>query len=709
VTLTEREQWLLEAACASGDRAADGWERWRRNADFDRLEPGAYQMLPAVFRNLEPQDPSDSAFRKAKAIYRRTWVANQVVLREAGERCRGFSAKGVACAVAGDAALALLAYPDPGARPIEGLEVLTAEGSTSRFTHSLIKAAVPRRVGEVEVRVLAPAGLLLLACERIVAWDRRPLAPALADAWKLLDRLEARDWARLLKLARRARSALTLRRGLERLKLLGAGPLPAEALRELAAVRTGWIERLEYRIKSRAPWTMPGRTVALLALSHLRAGAAGDQRAGLPALPRVVLHHLAGRRRGLPSAAVALGLAVLPACAKDLGDGVDRVALRTSRSDSPYEIELKLFRLPEGSRHLNHFTYSLKMGKDGFLYLGIGDNRDNGNLLRFDPATERIVDLGDFRANLPAEARSQGNYGKFHVGPHQTKDGSVYFASYTREWWDGEQAGRLFRYRESEGIVDLGPTPNNQGVYYMHGDDVHDKLYFANHDSHFAVYDIATAAWHDKGQFTTKPPFIGLTDEQNRLYMYGYAGKGFFAAGPATIARYDPRSDTLETSKNAPPTLWVGAVTRDHLTAFTTSYLDADIYSWPFADWPNFRAKHHGRIDPRGRPVDSNSLSLTPDQSRLVLAGSINSKHNWHLGQVHGVWIYEIDSGRRYFSAKLNDALSESFGRNARKLKIYWTNADTRDDNGWIYVGIHIISDTDSQARLLALRVHPKQ
>ncbi len=405
---------------------------------------------------------------------------------------------------------------------------------------------------------------------------------------------------------------------------------------------------------------------------------------------------------------VSLGVSVLPSCSADVGGGQDKIAVTTSRSDSPYEIEIKLFRLPEGSRQLNHFTYGLKMGKDGFLYLGVGDNARNGNLLRFDPATERITDLGDFRSALPANIRDKGNYGKFHVGPHQTKDGSVYFASYTRENWTGVQAGRLFRYRDSEGIVDLGPTPNNQGTYFMHGDDVHNKLYLANHDSHFAVYDIASGSWEDKGRFSSKPPFIGLTDQLGRLYVYSYDGKGDFVPGPSTITRYDPRSDTLETSKNAPPTLWVGAATPDNVTAYTTSYLDADLLSWHFAEWPNFHATNHGRIDPRGRAIDSNNLSLTPDKTRLVLAGSIESKDNWHLGRIHGVWIYEIKSGRRYFAAKLNDALTSSFGTRAGKLRLYWTNADTRDNDGWIYVGIHITSATNSQARLLALRIHSK-
>jgi hypothetical protein len=405
---------------------------------------------------------------------------------------------------------------------------------------------------------------------------------------------------------------------------------------------------------------------------------------------------------------LTLTVSVFPACSDDVGGGRDRVAVTLSEKEAPYELEAALLRLPEGSRHLNHFGYSLQIGKDGFLYFGVGDNADNGTLFRYDPVTERITDLGDLRSALPPSIRGEGNYGKVHVGPYQTNDGSVYFASYPREYWEGQQVGRLFRYREGEGIVDLGPTPNSQGVYFMHGDDAWNRLYLANHDSHFAIYDIASGRWEDKGRFSSKPPFIGLTDQMGRLYMYGYDGKGDFVPGPPTITRYDPRTGTLETSKDAPPTLWVGAATPDHVTAYTTSYRNGDLFSWRFADWPRFKTRNHGRIDPKGRAVDSNNLTVMPDKAHLVLAGTIASKENWYLGNVHGVWIYEIQSGRRWLAANLTDALTDSFGTNAGRLRIYWTNADTRGRDGRIYMGIHIDSAERSEARLLTLKIHPK-
>ena len=255
--LAERERWLLEAACAPGDRAALAWERWSQHADFDRLEPGAYQLLPAVFRNLEPRRPSGTAFRRALAIYRQTWVANLLALREAADRCGELEAKGASYALAGDAALAVMAYPDAGARPIGSVEVLVEDGLETRDW-------APN-----SYQVLAPADLLIRLCQRISVWEPRPRAPVLADAWKLVDRMAAADWARLAALAREEGIILAVRRVLERLARLGAA-VPAYVVDELAAARSGLAEWLEYQIRSRPLWPVPGRGFSLRTLRRLR-------------------------------------------------------------------------------------------------------------------------------------------------------------------------------------------------------------------------------------------------------------------------------------------------------------------------------------------------------------------------------------------------------------------------------------------------------
>lgn len=406
---------------------------------------------------------------------------------------------------------------------------------------------------------------------------------------------------------------------------------------------------------------------------------------------------------------LSLLVALLAACSVDIPEnGADLVNQTVSAPGSPYQVEIKAFQLPSGLRHFNHITYSLQMGKDGFLYFGVGDNVQDAHLLRLDTESGEMKDLGGVLEAIPREARQRGNYGKFHVGPYQSGEGPIYFASYPREHWNGEPSGRLFRYDSAQGIVDLGPTPGNQGIYYMHGDDQFRRLYFVSRQSHFLIYDMVTGTWQDKGRFSTKPPFIGVSDQQGRLYMYSHDGKADFDPGPSTITRYDPLTNQLETSANAPPSLWVGAVSADHNVVYTTGYKSGELYRWRLSDWPDYRTESLGRIDPGDRAVFSNDLSFTPDKKKLVLAGSIMSRDNWFLGSLHGVWIYEIETGRKILAANLNDVLSESFGVDASKLDMYWTNADTVDENGWIYIGIHILpSDLNSRARLLGIRIHP--
>jgi hypothetical protein len=411
-----------------------------------------------------------------------------------------------------------------------------------------------------------------------------------------------------------------------------------------------------------------------------------------------------------------LGGGLLAACGSQAPPAEPVVRGEVSVADAPWRIELRTFALPETGDKLNHFTYGLNMGKDGFLYLGIGNNRDNSHLFRFDPRSERFENLGDFRAALPLAVFAAGNFGKFHVGPYQDAAGAVWVASHPREYWAGAPAGRLFRSGPERGmqdaalhLQDLGPTPGNQGVYFMAGDDRHGALYLALRNSHFAVYDLASGSWRDLGRFSSRAPFIGLFDTSGRLYLYGYDGAGDWSAGPPTISRYDPRRGTLETSRSAPPTLWVGAVTPDGETAYTTSYRRGDLYRWHFDQWPDYRAEALGRIDPRGRAVFSNDLSLVGGGRLLVVAGTVESRFPRLRGNEHGVWVYDLDAGRSWQVARLEDALSRSMGISSERHCLYWTNAGTVDADGWIWIGVSTMpSDDEAIARLVGIRVSAK-
>jgi len=384
----------------------------------------------------------------------------------------------------------------------------------------------------------------------------------------------------------------------------------------------------------------------------------------------------------------------------------DPLEATLAEPEGRFRLEIRIHAFPDTGEGMNHMSYGLSVGRDGTLYVGLGNNRDNAYAYRFDQETGGFTDLGNFRDALPDEVFGAGNFGKFHTEPYQAADGTLWAASHPREHADANQSGRLFQI-DTDGVMhDRGSTPDDTGVYFMKGDPRHDQLYLVTHKSHFYVYRLADGTWRDKGAFSSRAPVTGLFDSTGRLYVHGYDGKAEWAVGPPTISRYDPASDVLETSKQAPPTLWVGAVTPDHEVAYTSTYRRADLYRWRFDEWPEFRAEHLGRLDPDGRAVDSNNLSLSQDGRLLVMAGTVEPGRWWFGKHEHGVWVYELATGRREQVARINDLLSRSLGVDSGRKLIYWTNANTVDRAGWIWVGIHTMpSDEGSVARLVGIRV----
>lgn len=399
---------------------------------------------------------------------------------------------------------------------------------------------------------------------------------------------------------------------------------------------------------------------------------------------------------------------LLAGCTGQSPPAEDAVSLDVSMPGSPYSVEFKAFAFPKTAEGMNHLSYGLRLGRDGYLYVGIGNNRDDSYLYRFDRQTEHFTELGNLRSAVPVDAFENGIFGKLHAGPYQDIDGTIWIASLPAEWkfWAGGRSGRLFSETPATGLIDRGPTPGNQGVYFMTGDDRHRQLYLATTNSHFLVFDLWTLQWRDKGKFSSKAPLSGLFDRSGRLFIYGYDGKRDWEVGPTTITRYDPLTDTLETSHKAPPTLWVGAVTTDGETAYTSTYLEAELYRWRFDQWPDYVAEPLGRIDPRGRAVFSNNMSLTCDNSLLVVAGTVESAR----GNEHGIWLREIATGKNMQVAKLNEAMSRSMGIRSQHRLLYWTNANTVDANDWIWIGVHTMPpDATSVARLVGVHISKKR
>lgn len=114
-------------ALGEGEDATAAW-RALGSFDIDRLEPGSYALLPLLYRRLAAWEVSDPLLPRLQGVYRHTWLRNQLAVRALISVVQTLHACGVETMVAGDAALALSAYPELALRQIERIDVMIRAG-----------------------------------------------------------------------------------------------------------------------------------------------------------------------------------------------------------------------------------------------------------------------------------------------------------------------------------------------------------------------------------------------------------------------------------------------------------------------------------------------------------------------------------------------------------------------------------------------------
>ena len=139
---------LLRAALLTDERALAAWRVWRSQADLDRLDTASYRLLPLLYRNLERLGVDDGWMAKLRGIYRRTWVANQVLLHRLSGVLTTLHDVRVPTMILKGAALLDQAYGDAGARPMGDLDVWVPAADFPRAFQSLAGAGWSDRHGE---------------------------------------------------------------------------------------------------------------------------------------------------------------------------------------------------------------------------------------------------------------------------------------------------------------------------------------------------------------------------------------------------------------------------------------------------------------------------------------------------------------------------------------------------------------------------------
>lgn len=301
---------LLRAALLDAPAGRQAWEQWRRETDVERLDDGSQRLLPQLYCNARSYAAGEPLLDRLKGVYRHTWSANELLLRDAGRLLRTLNLAGIGIVVLDGTALLARYYPDRGARAAESLGLMVAPGDVPRAAAALEQegwraadpAGPPRpgpyagqarllgghcpvdllwdpfpegctpgirdafwaasesgEVAELACRVLAPTDDLLRICVRASRWEPIPSFRRLADASMLLRSAGAAvDWDRLADHARTTRVVLPVLAALSLLREVLDAPIPDRVLERLERVRVTAADRAEQRL-GEAPHTRLGR------------------------------------------------------------------------------------------------------------------------------------------------------------------------------------------------------------------------------------------------------------------------------------------------------------------------------------------------------------------------------------------------------------------------------------------------------------------
>ena len=304
---TSFQERLLVAALASPEEAATAWSGMPPEFSLDVLEPGSFELLPLVYRNLSEVGSDDARLPRLKGIYRRSWVKNNLLLERVREIAAVFAEADLPALFLEGPTFANRYYPDLGLRPTSTIHLLvhpsdglravsrlgrvrwTARAESSVYPgwrilfddggnicvlrtslafdfvdadESIWSAAGEAEGGEARVHMPNPTDALLSVLVSGARLSPSPRTQWIADAAMLL-RVQEIDWERLCALGVAGGQTSRLRATLGYLRRLPIGPIPAEVFELLVRAQPLRRERLVYRLVSGAPPRLAGSAEVL--------------------------------------------------------------------------------------------------------------------------------------------------------------------------------------------------------------------------------------------------------------------------------------------------------------------------------------------------------------------------------------------------------------------------------------------------------------
>jgi Uncharacterised nucleotidyltransferase len=294
------EALLLRAACLPKAAANDAWVEWRSANDLAATSRTALELFPAIYRNLGNALGPDEGI--LGGVYRQTWVQNQLLFARAKQVVRLLEGKGIPTVLLKGAALTAGVYSDAGVRPMVDVDILVpyeaartaaslliedgwepeiAPGGSMAQIVQVVRSLdlVGKDNGRVDLhwhvladecdpgddqdfwthavactwmtvptRTLAPADQLLHTVYHGHKWSPSRSVLWLMDAYRTIEAAGPQiDWQRLVASADRSAAVLALLLALRYLREELGASVPGEAIERLSRLRTGLLDRLNYR------------------------------------------------------------------------------------------------------------------------------------------------------------------------------------------------------------------------------------------------------------------------------------------------------------------------------------------------------------------------------------------------------------------------------------------------------------------------------
>jgi hypothetical protein len=302
---TPAQELLLQAALFRDARGAAAWEAWKSQVDLvqDRIDGGAYRLLPLVYLNLKALGVVDEHTSRLKGIHRKAWYENQMHLHTLSQVLTMFAGAGIPTLVLKGAPLALLHYPDVGARPMSDVDVLvpTEQVETAmnvlcnndwiNFEHNKFNQLTPAviairhswgyanlagqgidlhwhalhtgcfpgaddefwqgayriEINNQETHALNATDMLFHVCVHGSRWSLMPPLRWVSDAWMIMRTAQDElDWERLIRLAYKFHATLQLRDMLAYLVCIFGIMVPAGVIDALSRANVSRIDQQVY-------------------------------------------------------------------------------------------------------------------------------------------------------------------------------------------------------------------------------------------------------------------------------------------------------------------------------------------------------------------------------------------------------------------------------------------------------------------------------